>query len=128
MKGNKNMNITKYTNKEIGELGEKLAQKFLESDGYKIICQNFKAIQGEIDIIARDKYGIIIFVEVKTRTSLNFGKPAEAVNKNKLEHIIKTARYYLHINQIEDNTMRFDIIEVFIYKGRYKINHIKQIM
>lgn len=122
------MNITKYTNKEIGELGEKLAQKFLESDGYKIICQNFKAIQGEIDIIARDKYGIIIFVEVKTRTSLNFGKPAEAVNKNKLEHIIKTARYYLHINQIEDNTMRFDIIEVFIYKGRYKINHIKQIM
>lgn len=122
------MEWNKYTNQELGELGEKLAKRFLEERGYTIVCQNFRTKQGEIDIIARDKDKIIVFVEVKTRTSLEFGNPAEAVDKNKMRHIINTARYYLHINKLEDNTMRFDIIEVSICKGRYRVNHIKQIM
>lgn len=122
------MDWNKYTNQELGELGEKLAKRFLEERGYTIICQNFRTKQGEIDIIARDKYKTIIFVEVKTRTSLEYGNPAEAVDENKMRRIISTARYYLHINKLEDNTMRFDIIEVSICKGRYRVNHIKQIM
>ena len=122
------MDINKCTNQEIGELGEKLAKKFLEEREYKIICQNFRSRQGEIDIIAKDKDDTMVFVEVKTRTGLEFGNPAEAVNENKIGHIIKTARYYLHLNNLDDSTMRFDIIEVFIYKGRYRVNHIKQIM
>ena len=70
------MDWNKYTNQELGELGEKLAKRFLEERGYTIICQNFRTKQGEIDIIARDKYKTIIFVEVKTRTSLEYGNPA----------------------------------------------------
>jgi putative endonuclease len=117
-----------YTNQELGQLGEKLAKRFLEEREYEIICQNFKSKQGEIDIIAKDKNKTMVFVEVKTRTSLEFGNPAEAVNKSKIEHILKTARYYLYSNKIKETSMRFDVIEVFIYKGRYRVNHIKQIM
>ena len=122
------MEWNKYTNQELGELGEKLAKRFLEERGYTIVCQNFRTKLGKIDIIAREQYKTIVFVEVKTRTSLEFGNPAEAVDGNKMRHIINTARYYLHINKLEDNTMRFDIIEVSICKGRYRVNHIKQIM
>lgn len=117
-----------YTNQELGELGEKLAKKFLEERDYKIICQNFQSRQGEIDIIAKDKEETIVFVEVKTRTSLEFGNPSEAVNSEKINHILKTAKYFLHINKISNSNIRFDVIEVFIYKGRYRVNHIKQIM
>lgn len=117
-----------YTNKEIGQLGEKLAKRFLEERDYEIMCQNFRARQGEIDIIAKDKYDTIVFVEVKTRTSLEFGNPAEAVDETKKEHILKTAKYFLYSRGIKDNNIRFDAIEVFIYKGRYRVNHIKQII
>ena len=117
-----------YTNQELGELGEKLARRFLVERNYEIICQNFRAKQGEIDIIAKDKDETMVFVEVKTRTSLEFGNPAEAVNNNKIEHIVKTAKYFLYLNKMSNYNMRFDIIEVFIYKGRYRVNHIKQIM
>ena len=78
-----------YTNQEIGQLGEKLAKKFLEEREYKIISQNFRARQGEIDIIAEDKDNTIVFVEVKTRSTVEFGNPAEAVNQNKKEHYSK---------------------------------------
>ncbi len=117
-----------YTNQELGELGEKLAKKFLEERDYEVICQNFNSRQGEIDIIAKDKEGVMVFVEVKTRTTLEYGLPAEAVDEIKKEHILKAAKYYLHINNMEEYELRFDVIEVFIYKGRYKVTHIKQIM
>lgn len=121
-----------YTNQELGQLGEKLARRFLEERNYEIISQNFKSKTGEIDIIAKEKKDeeeeIVVFVEVKTRTSLEFGNPSEAVNKAKQEHILKTAKYFLHSNNMEENNIRFDVIEVFIYKGRYRVSHIKQIM
>ena len=117
-----------YTNQELGQLGEKLAKKFLVEREYEIICQNFRGRQGEIDIIAKDKNNTIVFVEVKTRTSLEYGNPAEAVDENKITHIIKTAKYFLYSKNIRENNIRFDAIEVFIYKGRYRVNHIKQII
>lgn len=117
-----------YTNQELGELGEKLAKKFLTERDYEIICQNFRSRRGEIDIIAKDKDETIVFVEVKTRTSLEFGNPAEAVDENKIKHIVKTAKYFLHTRKMDNRSIRFDVIEVFIYKGRYRVNHIRQIM
>lgn len=117
-----------YTNQELGQLGEKLAKRFLKERDYQIICQNFRARQGEIDIIAKDKGDTLVFVEVKTRTSLEYGNPSEAVDKTKIEHMLKTAKYFLYTSKLKNKNIRFDVIEVFIYKGRYKVNHIKQIM
>ena len=118
-----------YKRHEVGKTGEKLAAKYLEQNNYKIIKQNFRCKQGEIDIIAIDnECGDIVFVEVKTRTSLYFGTPAEAVNKTKREHIKRTAKYFLYLNKLKYKGIRFDVIEVFLSKQEHKINHIKQIM
>ena len=120
-----------YKRHEIGKTGEKLAAKYLEKSNYKIIKQNFRCKQGEIDIIAIDEHGIekeIVFVEVKTRTNLGFGRPAEAVDEIKRKHIVKTAKYFLYSNNIKEESVRFDVIEVFLNNNKYKIDHIKQIM
>lgn len=113
-----------YSNKEIGNKGEKIATEFLINNGYKILEKNFSCSQGEIDIIAKDKKEIV-FVEVKTRTNTKFGLPAEAVNKVKQKHIYNSAKYYVHINNLYNEFIRFDIIEIYFMKNNYKINHIK---
>ena len=108
-----------------GKFGEYQAIKYLESLGYKILCHNFRCLQGEIDIIAKDKEEIV-FVEVKTRKSKSYGEAKEAVDENKKKHILKSAKYYLYKNKIEDSFVRIDVIEVYIMKDNFEIKHIKQ--
>ena len=118
-----------YKKKETGKLGEDLATRYLENKGYKILERNFEAKQGEIDIIALDlEKEELVFIEVKTRTTLRYGNPIEAVNENKQEHLIKTIKYYLYSRHLEEEFMRVDVIEIYLYKHRYKVNHIKQII
>lgn len=117
--------------KIIGRWGENVACQHLENEGYKIIDRNFNCRQGEIDIIAYDKLNReIVFVEVKTRTSFNYGVPSEAVNQIKQRHILKSAKYYLYCNKIEDCNVRIDVIEIVIDKEnkKYKINHLKAVL
>jgi putative endonuclease len=113
-----------YVNKEIGNIGEEIATNFLKNEGYKILENNFRCNQGEIDIIAKDKKEIV-FVEVKTRTNTKFGFAAEAVDNIKQKHIKSSAEYYIYINNLYDEFIRFDVIEVYINKYNFKINHIK---
>lgn len=115
----------KENNKLTGNYGEDIACEFLEKQGYEIIERNFKCKIGEIDIIAKDREEII-FVEVKTRNILQYGKPAEAVDKPKKKHIYRTAEYYMLIHNILDVFVRIDVIEVYLNKKTYKINHIKK--
>ncbi|MGB9679012.1 MAG: YraN family protein [Thermoanaerobacteraceae bacterium] len=115
-------------NKILGNLGENIASEYLKNSGYKIIKKNFKCKIGEIDIIAKYK-NTIYFIEVKTRTSIKYGVPAESVNFYKQARIIKVAQFYLSQNPIFDNLpIGFDVIEIYINKNNYefiKINHIK---
>lgn len=115
----------KENNKLIGKYGEDLAVEFLENLGYEIIEKNFMCKIGEIDIIAKDR-DEIVFIEVKTRNTLLYGNPIEAVDKRKRKHIYKTAEYYLLINDLLDSYVRIDIIEIILYEHSYKINHIKK--
>lgn len=116
-----------YLRHEIGNMGESLAVKYLERLGYTIIERNFMAKQGEIDIIAREKKELV-FVEVKTRTNMKFGKPVEAINEIKQKHLISTVKYYLYCKQLENEFVRIDVIEIYLNKNKYKVNHIKQII
>lgn len=116
-----------YIKQEIGKLGEDLATKYLEQQGYKVIERNFECRQGEIDIIAIDK-NELVFIEVKTRTNLKYGKPIEAVNQNKQKHLTKAVRYYLYSRHLENEFVRIDVIEIYLYNHKYRVNHIKQIM
>lgn len=109
----------KYLNNREGALGEFDAKKYLMKKGYKILAQNYKNKLGEIDIIAKDK-DYIVFVEVKNRSSLAFGRPCEAVTPSKQFKIRKTALCYLKEKYLTESSCRFDVIEVL--DG--EINHI----
>lgn len=116
-----------YKRHEIGKLGEDLACKYLQDKGYKIIERNFEARQGEIDIIAKEQ-NELVFIEVKTRSNISYGKPAEAVNEIKQNHLIKTIEYYVYSRHLEDEFIRIDIIEIYLLKNKYRVNHIKQVI
>lgn len=109
---------------ELGKAGEEMAVQFLVEKGYKIIEQNYRFGHGEIDIIAEDK-GILVFVEVKTRNTLEFGRPEEAVSRSKLKRIKKIAEGYLYEKEIDDKVCRLDVIAILQMKGIKEINHIE---
>ena len=116
-----------HIKKELGNIGEQIAIKYLEKQNYKILKRNFYCKQGEIDIIVKDKQEIV-FIEVKTRSNINFGQPSEAVNKIKQKHMYKAAQYFLYKTNCINNFSRFDVIEVLIKNGKFNVNHIKQII
>jgi DNA processing protein len=123
-----NIKIKKDDNlykKKLGNFGEKIVAKYLESLDYEIIAKNFKTKFGEIDIVALDK-NEFTFIEVKTRTSNKYGRPVEAVNKVKEKHIILASKYFIYKNRLENQFIRYDIIEVYALKNqKVIINHIK---
>ena len=83
---------------EVGKIGEDLARKFLEKQGYKIIEQNYKTRYAEIDLVA-EKEKKLVFVEVRTKIGENFGTPEETINKQKLWKILQNAKAYLAIKK-----------------------------
>ena len=112
--------------KEIGRIGEQLVADWLKAKGNIIVKQNFRCDFGEIDIVA-EKDGVIAFVEVKTRSGVKFGKPAEFVNGKKQARIYSASQLYVYNNDI-DLQPRFDVVEVYLdrtakYKP-FKIHHI----
>ena len=101
----------KKLNKIVGNAGEIIAQNFLKKKKYKILETNYSNAIGEIDIIALQK-NVIVFVEVKTRSSNEFGRPCEAVTLYKQNKIRTVASYYLMIKGWSERDVRFDVIEV----------------
>jgi len=97
--------------RSVGNMGESAACAVLERAGITVLERNYRRPVGEIDIVAREKK-TILFVEVKLRSSLRYGRPAEAVNRAKQLKIIRTAMCYLAENSLEDAPVRFDVIEV----------------
>lgn len=116
-----------YNKQKIGKFGEDVATRYLIQKDYKILEKNFRCKKGEIDIIAKDNNNLV-FIEVKTRSNLNYGTPAEAVNSSKIQHILNTAKVYLKIKNIKSAFIRFDVIEVYVQKNRCRVNQIKQII
>jgi putative endonuclease len=95
-------------------LGEKLACRFLKHNGYKILFRNFRGRSGgEIDVVCRDN-DTLVFVEVKTRGSEDFGRPGAAVNRDKQKRISRGALAWLRMLDNPDILFRFDLVEVVI--------------
>lgn len=110
-------------NIEKGKKGEFIAKEYLISKDYNILDLNYRNKIGEIDIIALDK-STLVFIEVKTRTSINFGYAYEAVNRKKQEKIIYCSHLYIKQKRLMDYQIRYDIIEVYL-TSNIKINHIE---
>ncbi len=100
-----------YQRQHLGKKGEKIARLFLEKQGYKIIVVNFRTKSGEIDLIAKDGE-TLVFVEVKTRSSGQFGSPLDAMTFHKCRQISKVALEYLLKNGDVDQPARFDVVAV----------------
>src|SRR3989304_3575985 len=96
-----------------GKMGEDAAASFLAKEGYKIVERNFRCPLGEIDIVAIDK-GVLVFVEVKTRSSNKFGLPEEAVNRRKQHQMTKAAQLYISRKKLFNSPARFDVVAVTI--------------
>src|SRR5437016_5542644 len=102
---------------QLGTCGEKLACRFLRRNGYKVLYRNFRGrTGGEIDIVCRDN-DTLVFVEVKTRTHEDFGRPSDAVDRDKQKRIARGGLAWLRLLDNPNIFFRFDIVEVVIADG-----------
>ena len=103
-----------------GRIGERAARRHLRKKGLKFLSANFKSRRGEIDLIFRDA-DCLVFVEVKTRSSEAWTRPAAAVNARKRRLITQTAFDYLRLLEEPRVKIRFDIVEVLLEAGRVRL-------
>lgn len=112
---------------KLAKKGENLAYQYLTAKGYKIISRNFRSKLGEIDLIALDQ-NTLVFIEVKTRISKEFGEPEEAVTKYKIRSIEKTGEFFKSKFPHTPNLLRIDVISILLSDGNTpQIKHIENI-
>ena len=124
--------LTNLKPREIGDQGEKIAAKYLQRLGWKVLYRNFRAPKGgEVDLVMRGgaNFNILVFVEVKTRTRRDYGRPLRAVNAEKQALIIRGATEWLRLlgkqtrfDEIEDRrreiSWRYDVVEIVLEEGK----------
>lgn len=108
----------------LGKEGERLAERFLKTKGYKLLERNYRCARGEIDLIALDGR-VIVFVEVKTRTGHGFGNPLEAVEFRKQRKMIQTAQYFLSEKGLHQREARFDVVGISWPRHEPVVEHIE---
>ena len=111
----------KNDNKLKGDKAENITAKWIQSNqGYKIVSRNYRTKFGEIDLIAKDG-DTFVFIEVKFRSTTEYGQPIEAVTLKKQSNIIKCAMIFLQ--KEENSSARFDVAEVMEREGKYFIRY-----
>jgi putative endonuclease len=107
-----------------GKLGEKAAKKHLRRVGLKFLAANFRSPRGEIDLVFRDR-DCLVFVEVKTRSSEDWTRPAAAVNADRRRRLSRAALDYVRLLHNPSVKIRFDIVEVLLRDGAVReIRHL----
>lgn len=102
---------------QVGRRGEDIASAFLKKQGYKILFRNWRTLRwGEVDIVAIDKSDLV-FVEVKTRTTLYSGEPLEAVNFYKLRTLKRAALFFKQQYPKTPDALRIDVVSVLLVKS-----------
>lgn len=115
--------VTMANHNDLGKFGEQEAVAYLVSNGYEILNQNWTFDKAEIDIIAR-KGEVLAVVEVKTRSSLEFGLPQDFVKPKKIKLLVKAVNEYVTLYDL-DLEIRFDIISVHIENEVTQIEHLE---
>jgi len=103
--------------RDTGILGEKLAKDFLRKKGYHILETNYRCPEGEIDIVARQK-DFLVFIEVRTKTSLEFGSPEESITSAKMKRLRATASHYRQTHDNLPSSWRIDMVAVELDQNR----------
>lgn len=108
---------------ELGKEGEEMAVALLQKKGYRILTRNFRYLKAEVDIIAQ-KEDVLAVVEVKTRSTPEFGLPQEFLKKKQINSLVKAVDFYVNEKQL-DVEVRFDIIAIIKNKAGTKIEHLE---
>lgn len=111
------------THNELGKEGEAKAKLYLEEKGYEILALNWRYKSVEIDIIALLNATLVI-VEVKTRTSIDFGLPQDFVTRKKIQNLLQATNAFMKTHS-SDQEVRFDIIAVYKNKNQWEIEHLE---
>ncbi len=114
------------TQQRVGRWGEQAAADYLEKQGYEILARNYRTAHGEVDIIARQE-NVLVFVEVKARSSNRFGYPEQSVTPRKRMHIMSAAEMYVRKHP-EFHTWRVDVIAVEGETGEAKVTHFENVV
>lgn len=120
---------------ELGAFGEAQATVWLKKQGYRIVATNYLAplgrsrngrlLTGEIDIVAYDAEGWLCFIEVKTRTNIQFAAPETAVDLRKQRQIIKTSRVYRRVHRIYEERFRYDVVSIVVEEKSVEVKLLK---
>lgn len=119
--------------RDIGRWGEEVARQYLGEQGYQILDSNVYTPYGEIDLVVfkEDAQGnkLLVFVEVKTRTSDAFGHPEDSIDRRKLEHLLNSIEAYLENHEIMADQWRVDVISIRKFKNQseHEIVHFEDI-
>ncbi|OGS80894.1 MAG: hypothetical protein A3G95_00895 [Flavobacteria bacterium RIFCSPLOWO2_12_FULL_31_7] len=108
---------------ELGKIGEEIAVDFLVEKGYEILEANWVFQKAEVDIIAQ-KGNVLAVVEVKTRSSIDFGSPQDFVKPKKIKLLVKAINEYVISNDLEVE-VQFDIIAIHAKENQFEIEHLK---
>ena len=108
----------------LGKEGERLAERYLQKKGYKLVERNYRCAAGELDLIVLDRR-VVVFVEVKTRTGHGFGTPLEAVEFRKQRKMIQAAQFFLGAKGLQQRDARFDVVGVSLMGREPIVEHIE---
>lgn len=108
---------------ELGKKGEQLAVDFLIGHGYQVLECNYRFDKAEVDIIAQ-KEAILAIVEVKTRSTSDYGNPQDFVKPKQIKNLVKAVDAYINLNDL-DVEVRFDIIAITKSQGHLNVEHLK---
>lgn len=109
---------------ELGSIGEDLATAHLLKKGYQILTRNYTYLKGEIDIIARME-DVIVIVEVKTRSTPDFGDPQDFLKPMQIKRLVETAHHFVEELGEKDVEVRFDIVAIIKNKAGTKVEHLE---
>jgi putative endonuclease len=108
---------------DLGKKGEDLAVDFLLKNGYTIVARNYTYQKAEVDIMAQ-KNDILAVVEVKTRTSADYGDPQQFLKPKQIQRIIKAVDEFINTNEL-DVEVRFDIVAIVLNKKGMTLEHLE---
>jgi putative endonuclease len=107
-----------------GELGERIAERWLRRTGWRVLQRRFRSGRRDIDLVV-EREGTVVFVEVKARRGARFGHPVEAVNWRKQKELTKSAHVWIDRHGRPEDSYRFDVVGVLMTGERVRIRHVE---
>jgi putative endonuclease len=108
---------------EFGELGERIAERWLKRQGWRVLQRRFRSGHRDIDLVVEQE-GTVAFVEVKARRGLAFGDPVEAVNWSKQKELVRSASVWIDRHGRPAESYRFDVVGVLVEGDRVRVRHV----